>query len=52
LAPTVEQLEEIRAQQGEVWEMVHTSRYRELAPLIAELIPELEQGSGLTPAPT
>jgi tetratricopeptide (TPR) repeat protein len=27
-APTAERLDEIRSQQGEIWEMVHASRYR------------------------
>lgn len=42
-APTSERLGQLRAQQEQVWQMVHASRYRELAPLAASLIPELEQ---------
>jgi tetratricopeptide (TPR) repeat protein len=42
-APTSERLDQLRSQQEQVWQMVHASRYRELAPLAASLIPELEQ---------
>ena len=42
-APTSERLDQLRSQQEQVWQMVHASLYRELAPLAASLIPELEQ---------
>jgi transcriptional regulator with XRE-family HTH domain len=42
-ALTDERLSQLRSQQERVWEMVHASRYDELAPLVANLIPELEQ---------
>jgi tetratricopeptide (TPR) repeat protein len=34
---------QLRSQREQVWEMVHASRYSELAPLIASMIPELEK---------
>lgn len=42
-ALTDERLSQLRSQREQVWQMVHASRYSELAPLIADLIPELEQ---------
>jgi len=42
-AMTAERVGQLRSQQEQVWGMVHASRYRELAPLVASLIPELEQ---------
>lgn len=33
----------LRAEHEQVWELVHASRYNELAPLLAELIPSLER---------
>ncbi len=50
-AMTGERLGQLRSQQEQVWEMVHASRYRELAPLIARLIPELEQAVRASAAP-
>jgi transcriptional regulator with XRE-family HTH domain len=50
-AMTAERLGQLRSQQEQVWEMVHASRYRELAPLIASLIPELEQAVRASAAP-
>ena len=40
---TAERLDQLRSQREQVWQMVHAARYRELAPLAASLIPELEQ---------
>lgn len=40
---TAEQLATLRTAHAPVWEMVHASRYTQLAPLLARLIPELEQ---------
>jgi tetratricopeptide (TPR) repeat protein len=48
---TAERLGQLRSQQEQVWEMVHASRYRELAPLVAGLIPELEQAVRASSAP-
>jgi len=42
-AMTGERLEQLREHHGQVWPLVHASRYGELAPLVASLIPELEQ---------
>jgi transcriptional regulator with XRE-family HTH domain len=36
------QIETLRDQHEQVWELVHASRYTELAPILAELIPALE----------
>lgn len=36
-------LDQIRQQHAPVWPMVHASQYTELAPLVADLIPELER---------
>jgi transcriptional regulator with XRE-family HTH domain len=33
----------LRAEHDQVWELVHASRYNDLAPLLAELIPSLER---------
>jgi transcriptional regulator with XRE-family HTH domain len=40
---TDEQIGSLRQAHGQIWELVHASRYNELAPLVADLIPELEQ---------
>jgi transcriptional regulator with XRE-family HTH domain len=40
---TAERLDQLRSQREQAWHMVHAARYRELAPLAASLIPELEQ---------
>jgi transcriptional regulator with XRE-family HTH domain len=40
---TNDRLDQLRELHGHVWAMVHASRYGELAPLVASLIPELEQ---------
>jgi len=42
-ALTPERLDQLRELRGQVWQMVHASRYGELAPLITSVIPELEQ---------
>jgi len=36
------QIETLRRQHAQVWELVHASQYTELAPILAELIPGLE----------
>ena len=48
---TAERLGQLRDQQEQAWDMVHASRYRELAPLVASLIPELEQAVRASAAP-
>lgn len=48
---TAERLGQLRDQQKQAWDMVHASRYRELAPLVASLIPELEQAVRASAAP-
>lgn len=40
---TAEHLDELRTAHAPVWEMVHASRYTQLTPIFARLIPELEQ---------
>jgi tetratricopeptide (TPR) repeat protein len=40
---TSERLDQLREFHEQVWPLVHASRYGELAPLAAKLIPELEQ---------
>jgi transcriptional regulator with XRE-family HTH domain len=40
---TSERLGQLREMSAQVWPMVHASRYTELAPLAARLVPELEQ---------
>ena len=42
-ALTNERLSQLRSQREQVWQMVHASRYTELASLMTDLIPELEQ---------
>lgn len=42
---TEDQLNELRAAHATVWPMVHASQYSELAPVLAELIPELERAA-------
>jgi transcriptional regulator with XRE-family HTH domain len=42
-ALTAERLGQLRELRGQVWQMVHASRYGELAPVVTSLIPELEQ---------
>lgn len=42
-AVTDEHLDSLREKHSQVWELVHGSRYNELAPLVADLIPDLEQ---------
>jgi transcriptional regulator with XRE-family HTH domain len=44
-ALTSERLDQLREIRQQVWQMVHASRYGELAPLVASLIPELEQAT-------
>jgi tetratricopeptide (TPR) repeat protein len=41
-AATTQQLDVLRRQHASVWELVHASRYAELAPVLAALIPGLE----------
>jgi transcriptional regulator with XRE-family HTH domain len=41
-AATGQQLDVLRRQHASVWELVHASRYAELAPVLAALIPGLE----------
>jgi hypothetical protein len=36
------QIEALRRQHAQVWELVHASRYTEVVPILAELIPGLE----------
>ncbi len=43
-ALTEQAVANLRAAHDQVWELVHASRYNELAPLLAELIPALERG--------
>lgn len=40
---TNERAEQLRQMREQVWPLVHASRYNELAPLVARLIPELEE---------
>jgi transcriptional regulator with XRE-family HTH domain len=40
---TSSRLDQLRAMHAQVWPMVHASKYSELAPVVAELVPELEQ---------
>jgi transcriptional regulator with XRE-family HTH domain len=40
--PAARELTAMRRQQAEVWPLVHASRYTELAPVLAALIPALE----------
>src|SRR5262249_9582274 len=40
-----DQLGKLRAQQAQVWELVHASRYSKLAPILANLIPGLESAA-------
>ncbi|WP_367185087.1 transcriptional regulator [Trebonia sp.] len=42
LPAPAKQMEALRRQHADVWELVHASRYAELAPLLAALIPGLE----------
>jgi transcriptional regulator with XRE-family HTH domain len=42
-ALTRERLDELRELHRRVWPMVHSSRYNDLAPIVANLIPGLEQ---------
>jgi transcriptional regulator with XRE-family HTH domain len=42
-ALTSARLDQLRELREQAWQMVHASRYSELAPLITSLIPELEQ---------
>jgi transcriptional regulator with XRE-family HTH domain len=44
-AATGQQLDVMRRQHDSVWELVHASRYAELAPVLAALIPGLEAAS-------
>src|SRR5690606_5428061 len=46
---TADRLGELHEQHADVWPMVHGSRYIELAPLLATLIPELELAVRLAP---
>jgi transcriptional regulator with XRE-family HTH domain len=39
---TREHLDRLRKHETQVWPLVHASRYGELAPIVADLIPELE----------
>jgi transcriptional regulator with XRE-family HTH domain len=41
-AASAQMLDKLRRQHGGVWELVHASRYTELAPILAALIPGLE----------
>lgn len=50
-APMSERLDQLRSQQEQVWQMVHASRYQELAPLAASVIPELDKPSELPRVP-
>lgn len=43
--PQATHIEALRRQHGEIWELVHASRYTELAPLLAALIPGLESAT-------
>jgi transcriptional regulator with XRE-family HTH domain len=38
-----EETERLRAAHGQVWDLVHASRYSDLAPVLADLIPALER---------
>jgi transcriptional regulator with XRE-family HTH domain len=42
---TSEHLEQLRELHAQVWPMVHASRYSDLAPLVANLIADLEQAT-------
>lgn len=42
-ALTEQELAELREAHGQVWGLVHASRYNELAPVLADLIPSLER---------
>ena len=42
LTAPARQMDVLRRQHGDVWELVHGSRYAELAPILAALIPGLE----------
>ena len=42
LVTSAKQLEALRRQHSGIWELVHASRYAELAPILAGLIPGLE----------
>ncbi|WP_131785016.1 helix-turn-helix domain-containing protein [Protofrankia symbiont of Coriaria ruscifolia] len=49
-APSATDVERLAERAGSVWPLVHASRYAEVAPLLAELIPELEvAGRSLPP---
>jgi transcriptional regulator with XRE-family HTH domain len=41
-AMTEDRLSSLRKVHGQVWPLVHASRYNELAPLVADLVPDLE----------
>ncbi len=47
---TPKRLDELRKQHATVWPMVHSSRYTELAPIMAELIEDLELAVRLAPS--
>ncbi len=42
---TDKQISGLRDAHGQVWPLVHASRYNELAPLVADLVPRLEQAA-------
>jgi transcriptional regulator with XRE-family HTH domain len=40
-----EALDSLRGQHSEIWDLVHASRYTKLGPILAALIPDLEQAA-------
>jgi transcriptional regulator with XRE-family HTH domain len=48
LTAPARQMDVLRRQHGDVWELVHGSRYAELAPILAALIPGLETATRTT----
>ena len=48
---TDDQVSELKELHSKVWPRVHASRYNELAPLVADLVPLLEQAARATDSP-
>jgi len=46
------QLGKLRSLHAEIWQLVHASRYTELAPVLAELVPDLETATRTTSGST